>query len=782
MIQQFSKLISKLHSSLAKNKLEQKTNLPQSNNQTGVSNEISPHSSILNKLNPEQKLAASSTEGYVRVIAGAGSGKTRALAHRFAYLVDELGISPSKIMSVTFTNKAAGEMKKRIRSLIGDQDTAFINTFHGFCVRVLREDINHLNYPKQFVIIDEEDQKSILNEIYSELKLTVKDFTYKYVLNKIHDFKSKTPSYVGLTTSPDVVELQNLESSRNIEYMDNPDEMLEKIIFRYLLIQRKSYALDFDDLIEFVLFLYSINNNVLEKWQNRLEYIQVDEFQDVSGRQFHLVKILSEIHGNLFVVGDPDQTIYSWRGAKIVYITNFDQYFENVKTIFMNTNYRSSPEILDVSNSLINHNKERIHKDLKPVNSNGIRVLHYHAKSPQGEAQWIAKKINELNVDLSQIAILYRAHYVSRALEESFIKNEINYVVHSGISFYQRKEIKDVLCYLRLIVLEDDLAFLRVINVPSRGIGTKRLDLLKQYAQQHNVTLYAALKQNINHNLFMRTGAIEFINIIENFKGKYQGDEVAMIGDTYQRDDCYQQIKIADIVDNILKNTGYEKMLMTEGDQERLDNIAELKNSILSYETMAGEKVDIEDYLTKIALFTSTDAHETKAGVKLMTIHTAKGLEFPFVFVCGLNEGIFPSSRTRNRADLEEERRLAYVAFTRAENMLFLTDAEGFKHDGGTRYPSRFIFNIQSELIDREGVIDAGFAQQAQQEIEISEQLIDNHQQNIVYNVGDQIKHTIFGDGVIVSVNEDTKDYVIKFDNCATNRNIKQDFYGLIKN
>lgn len=439
-----------------------------------VSNTLFKPSNINKFLNAEQKNAVISTEGYVRVIAGAGSGKTRALTYRFAYIVEVLGISPDRIMSVTFTNKAAGVMKKRIRHLIGDQDTAFINTFHGFCVRVLREDIHNLNYPKQFIIMDVEDQKSLLAEIYNELKLTIRDFTYKNVLDEISVFK-KGNGYVEYTTNPDINILSDLAKN-------NEHPMILKIIYRYLLLQKKNYALDFDDLIQYVLYLYNKNSEVLSKWQNRLEYIQVDEFQDVNAIQFRLVTLLSEVHKNLFVVGDPDQTIYSWRGAKIEYLIDFDKRFSNVKTVIMNINYRSSPEIIDVSNSLIKHNSIRIEKNLIPIHSNSIKVLHYHAKNSQEEAEWIAKKIKFLDVNLSQIVILYRAHYISRAIEEAFLKFELNYIVHSGISFYQRQEIKDVLSYLRLIVLGDDLSFIRVINTPRRGIGIKRLDIIKKHA------------------------------------------------------------------------------------------------------------------------------------------------------------------------------------------------------------------------------------------------------------------------------------------------------------
>lgn len=728
---------------------------------------------LLSGLNEKQTEAVLTTEGYVRVIAGAGSGKTKALANRFAYLVEVIGVAPNAIMSVTFTNKAAGEMRKRIRALIGDKDTAFINTFHGFCVKVLREDIHVLNYPKHFVIMDKEDQKNVLKEIYSELSLTVNDCTYDNALKMIHNSK-RDLEYVKLTTAPDINELSLL-------FKDAPITS-KKIIYAYYWKQRRQYMLEFDDLINFVLFLYKTHQDILHKWQHKLEYIQVDEFQDVSDRQYQLVRMLSKYHKNLFIVGDPDQTIYSWRGADVKYILDFDKKFENTKTIILNINYRSSPEILSVSNSLITHNKERIEKDLNPMQKDSnIKVMHYHAKNPQEEAKWIARKIkfliDEHNIELSKIAILYRAHFISRAIEEELILQDINYVIYSGISFYQRKEIKDILCYLRLIIIEDDLSFLRCVNIPKRGMGKKRIDFIKDYADRHNISYFEALQDNISDKIFNNTGARDFINLILYMRTLYQDR---------QKDLSYDGVvTIVDIVDIILKKSGYEVLLMTEGDQERLDNVTELKNAIASYEELSGETVDIEDYLTKVALFTSVDKEEIKAGVKLMTIHTAKGLEFPYVFVCGLNEGIFPSSRVRTRSDLEEERRLAYVAFTRAEKELYLTDAEGFKHDGSVRHTSRFIFNITTDLLLQDGIITEEFIEQSKNAIEQSESIFDSMIRNIeieIFNIGDSVFHSIFEIGHIVEINYDTKDYVIKFDKLASNRRIQWGFEGLIRN
>ncbi len=724
-----------------------------------------PKSSIINSLNNEQKEAVMTTEGYVRVIAGAGSGKTRALTHRFAYLVQELGISPNSIMCVTFTNKAAWVMKSRIRSLIGDQDTAFISTFHGFCVRVLKDSISTLTYPKNFSILDEIDQKSLLSEIYNQLGLTSRDLTYRKALDNISKFKKENESeYIRLMTEPDALDLRSLldENISNIELV---------VIIKYLLLQRRNFALDFDDLIEFTLYIFETKEEILKIWQNKLMYIQVDEFQDVSRRQYKLVTLLSKIHNNLFIVGDPDQTIYSWRGANVNYIVKFNEKFPNVKTIFMIKNYRSSPGILSVSNSLIQHNKIRLEKDLVPIKEGAVKVLYYHAKNIQDEAEWIANKIKSLEVDLSAVAILYRSHVVSRSVEEALLKFRIDYTVYSGTPFYQRQEIKDVLSYLRLIVVGDDLSFLRVINTPKRGIGSKRLELIKEYSEKNGITLYDSFEMNINHNLFQSTKAREFLDVIKKLKNSYF--------EVFSKDQS-ETSKLVNLIDEILKMSGYEAFLMLDGDQERLDNVAELKNSILSIEKQLGEKFDVEDYLSQVALLTSQDLQENKRDmVKLMTVHSAKGLEFPYVFVCGLNEGVFPSSRVRTPEALEEERRLAYVAFTRAEEALYLTDSEGFNYDNSMRIPSRFIFNIRKDLLDRQGDLDSSFEEGSIQWINSHEKSLNSDQ--IEISVGDEVNHPTFGYGRVMCVDEMNSEYEIKFDKFSTSRLIKKNFHGLVK-
>jgi DNA helicase-2/ATP-dependent DNA helicase PcrA len=702
--------------------------------------------SIIDGLNEEQKQAVTTTEGYIRVIAGAGSGKTRALTHRFAYLVNELGISTSNILCVTFTNKAANEMKKRIRTMIGDNDTGYISTFHGFCVQVLKEDINVLHYPKNFIILDTEDVNSILHTIFEDMGLNSKNFTFPTLIDMFTNRKSKEP-YINdiLDTNHDVLK-NKFNNARNQE---------DAIFYRYLYEQKKCFALDFDDLINFTLHILENHEDIRLKWQSRLEYIMVDEFQDVNVRQYRLAQILSDYHHNLFIVGDPDQTIYSWRGARVEYILNFDKEYPSAQTIIMDKNYRSTPNIINASNSLIKKNKKRIEKSLIPVKQLDIPVIYNHNKTTQQEAEWIASQIKVLlenGRSPRDIAILYRAHFISRSFEEVFIKQEIRYTIYSGIEFYKRKEIKDVLCYLRMITNADDISFMRIVNLPKRNIGERRIVFLKDFAEKNNSTLYQALQNTISDDIFQKTQAKAFIALVEKYKL------------------IYEELKISELLSGVLNDSGYEALLRTNGEQERLDNLAELKQSIFEYERDAGEECSLSDYLDRISLYTNLDQKESAEAVQMMTIHNAKGLEFPYVFVCGLNEGIFPSKHVDTAEKMEEERRLAYVAYTRAENALFLSDAEGVNYDGSYRYPSRFIFNVEKtylnytvELEDRL-VGDAGFY------IEQNERKLEGNNQKLKEN--DLIRHSVFGTGKIVGMNEEISSYVIQFDNMDTVRNI----------
>lgn len=682
----------------------------------------------MEKLNAEQRSAVEETEGYVRVVAGAGSGKTRVLTTRYVYIAKVLGISPENILSVTFTNKAAREMQQRIQKYMPDENGGWILTFHGACHRMLKEDINHLSFPSNFMIMDEDDQEKLLAKIYSEYNFTVRDFTYKRCLDAIGNYKCRT-DYVPYLTNP-------VFEGEPPELPSNPN--LSFIIKQYLIEQRKNYYLDFDDLIFFMLHLLETNEEVCRKWQEKFEYIQVDEFQDVSAPEFELVEILSDYHKNLFIVGDPDQTIYTWRGAKVDFFVNFDTAFENVKTIILDKNYRSTPEILAVANSLIKFNKNRIEKSLQAVNASGPMVRYHHSKSVEDESKWIAEEIDGLRkrgVDLKDIAVLFRGNYMTRSIEEAFIKKKIRYRIYNGVEFYRRQEIKDVLAYLRMLVFGDDLSFLRIVNVPSRGIGRKRITALTTYAKENNVSLYSALRELVSDPLFTATGAVSFISAIEQTK-EHIGKK-----------------NVNDLIDIVLKKSGYEEMLMVSGDQERINNVNELKNAVKAYVDSAGEEVTPEEYLNAVALISNADSEERADSVKLMTIHTAKGLEFPYVFVCCLNEGKFPSRKIKNKEDMEEERRVAYVAFTRAEKELYLSDAEGFNpQSAGEMYTSRFIFNIWENKLMVSGEISEDFIKLSQAYIADEEGIMDGVAEADNFAVGDNVTHKVFGSGRVIAI------------------------------
>lgn len=702
--------------------------------------------SILDGLNEEQKLAVTTTEGFVRIVAGAGSGKTRALTHRFAYLVNELGISTSNILCVTFTNKAANEMKKRIRMMIGDNDTGYINTFHGFCVQELKEDIHVLNYPKNFIIFDTEDVNTILHIVFDDMGLNSKNYTFPTIVDMITERKNREPYLLDiLNTSHDELKLK-IANARNQQ---------DAIFYRYLYEQKKCFALDFDDLINFTLYILENHEDIRQKWQKRLQYIMVDEFQDVNVRQYRLAQILCEYHQNLFIVGDPDQTIYSWRGARVEYILNFDKEYPTAQTIIMDKNYRSSPNIVHASNSLIKKNKKRIEKTLVPMKQLEIPVIYNHNKTTGQEAEWIANQIRtlqEAGKRLRDMAILYRSHFISRSFEEIFIKQKIQYVIYSGIEFYKRKEIKDVLCYLRMIANADDIAFLRIVNLPKRNIGEKRIVYLKDYADKTNCSLYQALLHNIEDDIFNKTQAKAFTALVEKYKV------------------VYENMKLSELLTDVLNESGYEALLRTNGEQERLDNLAELKQSVYEYERDAGEECALSDYLDKISLYTNLDQKESSEAVQMMTIHTAKGLEFPYVFVCGLNEGIFPSKHVDSADKMEEERRLAYVAYTRAENALFLSDAEGMNFDGSNRYPSRFIFNVEKTYLNYTVELEDRLIGDANFYIEQNERKLEGSNQKL--KVNDLIRHSVFGVGKILALLEDISCYEILFDQMETTRNI----------
>ncbi len=699
-------------------------------------------------LNAEQLSAVTATEGYVRVIAGAGSGKTRALTNRFAFLVNEMGILPRNILCVTFTNKAASEMRQRIHNLTGDQDTGYINTFHGFCVSVLQEDSYALGYPKSFLVLDNSDIDTMLAVIYAERGLTMRDMTFSDARDMIEIQKLfKRPDYYL-----DVLDL-SIDALRE-KYL-SANKASDIIFYGYLYEAKKCFGLDYNDLIIFTLHIFEKYPEIRQKWQERLEYIMIDEFQDIDDLQYRLMEVLCAYHRNLFIVGDPDQTIYTWRGANVKYLLEFDEKFPGTKTIMMLKNYRSTPEILSAANSLIGRNVHRIKKDLQPVLPSGPQVTFHSAATAAREAEWIVSEIinlQESGVPYRDITVLYRAHYVTRALEEAMLANSLPYHIYSGVPFFGRGEIKDALAYLRMIVARDDLSFRRIVNVPKRNVGQRRIKFLEDYAAEHNITLYAALRETLEDGIFKGTKAGAFIRLIEDLSQNWEARSVS------------------DLLSAVLNESGYEAMLRTEGSQSRLDNLAELKQSVRDYENTCGEESTAAHYLAHVALFTNSDAETETDKVKLMTIHAAKGLEFPYVFICGMNEGVFPSRKIRDLNGMEEERRLAFVAMTRAQRRLYLSGAEGRNLDGSPRYPSRFVLDISPELIDFTPPPNEGLIREAREYIRSSEKYMPEDISASLLPVGARVRHAYLGDGVIVD--RDPEGYLIKFDALDTPRKI----------
>ena len=699
----------------------------------------------LSELNPEQYEAATTTEGFIRVVAGAGSGKTKTLTARYMYLVEQLGISTANILCVTFTNKAAAEMKKRIRRVLPDQDLGRITTFHGFCVGLLKEDCHVIGYPTTFIVLDEEDKEAMLRTVFEDLGITSRDMTIKEAVDHI-GWRKGGRGYVETLIDPDL--------NRLVDLSNKATTLKDKVMYRYFYEQRKCYGLDFDDLVYFALYILEHDRDTREKWQTRLEYIMVDEFQDIDKDQYSLADILSGYHRNLFVVGDPDQTIYTWRGADVKFILEFDSRHENVKTIYLNTNYRSVPQILAASNALIDKNRERLKKELTAVRPDARKPLYFHAKTSQLEADWMTAQMRAMHdggKTYSQMAVLYRAHYVSRTVEESLIKNKIPYVLYSGVEFYKRKEIKDIICYLRMVYAGDDVSFLRTVNEPRRGVGRTRIAALKQFAEMNRCTLYEALVANLDTKLIKSSRAKEYVRLIEKYRAIYDG------------------MDLTDLLSGILTDSGYELMLRTSGEEERLDNLAELKQAIYDFQRKAGEEVTLGNYLDHAALFTNMDQTDKAQAVKLMTIHAAKGLEFPVVFLCGLSEGIFPGKRADTREKLEEERRLAYVAFTRARDRLFLSDAAGNNYDGSFRYPSRFLFNAEEENLEYAVELDPSLKEDALHHIRLTEDT-GPAPERPNESVGKRVLHPVFGEGTVIGIPRGQAGYIVQFDSMVTPR------------
>ena len=715
---------------------------------------------IFEGLNSRQREAVTSTEGRIRVVAGAGTGKTKALTHRYAYIVNVLGIDPANILCLTFTNKAAAEMRARISGMVHSGDyNDFVCTIHGFCVKFLRKEIYRLGFPKSFTVLDEEDCKAIAKEAMDEMGLKRTEKTVKMFLDEIGASKALQGYIVTYMLPGAKVSDNQRKTSKMAAYVSR---------------QMKNYALDFDDLLNLTRYILDRFPDALAWWQEELNYIMVDEAQDCNTDDWDLIERLAALHKNLFIVGDPDQAIYEWRGARPDLFVGF----ASDKDIILDENYRSTPKILDIANCVISNNLNRIPKDLFTRKAEGRPVIHFHGKSETEETDWIISQIRTLldnGVKHNDIAILYRSTYLSRALEQALLNAKIDYTIWGGTRFFERKEIKDALSYLRLINnQDDDISFRRIINVPSRKLGRKFLDALEEAAFKDGISLYSALQIHISE--FDKPGARAFLDVIED------GKRFALDG------------RISDLLDRVLEGSGLKKAIREDQDEERLENLDELLSSIRFYERSRSEdEVTLSDYLQDIALYTNDDHRKEAPTLKMMTIHQAKGLEFPYVFITGLSEGIFPNLRTIRewkKNGEEEERRLMYVAITRAEKALFLTESEGFNLSTKmNKYPSRFLAEIKREMVVTEGFIPEELWRGMKNLIHVIDEETDPHrpvdlddnfdedraEYESPFHIGDTVSHPIFGDGIIRSASKDFASFLIEFSSGAT-RTIRASF------
>ena len=673
------------------------------------------------QLNENQKAAVTDESKHIRIIAGAGSGKTRVLTMRIAYLIEQKGVKPYHILAITFTNKAAREMKTRINDMLGDNGTGcHISTIHSLCMRILAEDITALNYPKNFTVIDADDQRQILKEAYKEIGIDKKEYPYGGMLDYIANNK-----------------YMNVDPAKAMEFAYGEPKIVNraKVYEYYDKRLHQLYALDFDDLILFTTRLFELFPAILEKWSSKFHYIHVDEFQDVDREQYKLIKLLSTVHDNVYVVGDPDQTIFTWRGADVNIIVHFDRDFENTKTIILNQNYRSTNNILSGANSLIKNNKARLDKELFSKNGDGSKIIHKTCMSETGEANYVVGQIMKLHGDgynYKDMAVLYRANYLSREVEKVLIENRINYVIYGGLRFYERMEVKDILSYLRMITRADDLAFVRIINTPRRAIGPKTIDAIQAMAMEKGISMYEVIKQGLypkNKETFDR-----FVRMVEKWREDMKNGDLELL------------------LQEVLDDSGYRTMLEKDGETERLENIKSLLDDIKQYSQDYPDS-SLDEYLQMIALYTDRASEETGDAVNLCTIHSAKGLEFDVVFVIGLSEGIFPSERTmvEGQKGLEEERRLAYVAYTRAKKLLYLTESNSFSYViQSAKLPSRFIKEIDQNFIDNVDERKDSFRSSVfDEDIVIHDQKKEKPKDSI-YRNGDSVIHKIYGEGVVI--------------------------------
>lgn len=683
----------------------------------------------------EQEKMIQTTEGYIRCGAVPGSGKTFSITHRMAYLITELYVDPSSIVALTFTNKAAGSMTNRLKKMIGDNATCFTGTFHGYCNKILKEEIYRLSFPKTFTILDKHGQIDLIREVTEELQLSLKDCPAKKYMEEIARNKL-SDEYMALMIGTDKTML--------LEAIDKTVNDMDRVYYHYLLKQRDNYVLDFEDIINFALYILLNYPEALAAWQDKCQYILCDEYQDVNKKQELLLELLSSKYHNLTVVGDDDQCIYGWRGSKVDYMVDFDEKYPEVQDFYLSENFRSTPEIIAVANSLIAANQHRLQKKMFTNNPAGCKPVYNHAKSEKEESLWIADAILEgckVGKKYSDHTVLVRASSQTRALEEAFIRRRVPYKILNGAQFYSSEEIKTVLAYLRMVYAMNDLDFLWTIQRPRRGFGKKSISLLKQYARKKNLSLMEALGDRIRQGYINNQSVSDYYERMMRLHA------------------TYQQFSSKSLVNQVL-DMGYREELQQDVDQTRLDNVSEFLLTVASLEEENLDSIPLEDLLAHFALFSQQDDDTEKDVVKIMTIHTAKGLEFDTVFVNGMVEGQFPSKRLRNEDELEEERRLFYVAVTRAKNQLYISSYEE-KAASFAASQSSFLKDIDVRLLDYVGdsrIIGSYYTPEMMQKAEFA--------------VGDMVLHKAFGEGKIIEVDERAQVYEIEFPKLNSTRKI----------
>ncbi|MDO4778265.1 MAG: UvrD-helicase domain-containing protein [Tissierellia bacterium] len=711
-------------------------------------------SKLLKNLNKEQKEAVLQTNGPILILAGAGSGKTRVLTTKIAYLVEEMNVREDNILAFTFTNKAAKEMKERISlTLNKNVDHMWIGTFHSICSRILRKNIERIGFKSNFTIYDTQDSKTLIKEIMKDLKIDEKTLSVSNVIGKVSDYKNRFVNW------EEVAENSIYESQKNIA----------EIYKQYEKRKKANNALDFDDLILKTLELLRNSQDVREYYADLFEYVFVDEYQDTNKSQYELIKLLSYKYRNICVVGDGDQSIYSWRGADITNILNFESDFKNARIILLEQNYRSTTKILDAANQLIRNNIERKDKNLWTENSKGKDIVFRLSKSEYEEAQDVINKIYQMKnygFAYKDMAILYRTNAQSRIFEEKLMAEKIPHKVVGGLKFYDRREVKDLLAYLSFIANpDDDLSLKRIINMPKRGIGDTTVGKIEKYAQSKDQSMYDSIydediseivpKTTLNKVKTFLDEMTNFINMIEDYD-------------------------IKDLAVDIYQKSGYQDMLEKSSlieDKSRIENISSLITAITEFSNKNPDS-NLYDYLQNVSLLSDVDKTDDSEGISLMTIHSAKGLEYDVVFLSGMEENLFPSLRTVEEGGLEEERRLCYVAITRAKKQLFISASASRMSYGNLNYSkkSRFIDEIKDHIVDesrrREEIFDMEFdflenkrniyKEKVQQR---KERFEESKKQE--FSIGDKVSHKKFGIGMIVSVSEleHGKELIISFEN-----------------